>query len=585
MILTTERFTLRVVEPSDASTLETLSPAHSFLLTSKSQPSNTLFTILLNDTNEAVGIAGIKGCIDENGNAATVFHLTHEHRHALSLQEIWNKLLQYFFEQVCVLGLVSSEDGLDLELLKMLGFDAASPFEYTLTRDAWMRRAASKYINTRTINTKNLLLRKYSATDTPFIHSCMSNPQVMTYWSTLPHTDLSQTNAWVATVLKEGPNNVNGILDFIMHHKSTNQAIGKIGIYQPLLKDGSGEVGYFLHPEFWGQGLMKEAMQAFLEYVFEGKEATVIKADVDPRNAASMRLLENVGFVETAREERTLLVGEEWVDSVYLELSRQTDIQSLHKVLQSQSESFEEAPAKKAKIHRTTLPPTISTATVYAGLVSESPDIVSLLLEYGADPSLLDNGALIHAALTNNTHVVSLLVRDARVNVCQDNGRAILLATLHKNTHLLQLLLHAIPPNSYCNPTIIPLAIAARNNDTHSATLLLSHPTMHNASPLHLSMTLVFAAEAGNVDVVRGLLQSAFVDPAFASGAAYIMAHKNRRRDVELVLLNTGRVVTQSSMDGNNGMPMDLAIADPKWWVPVQADAYKFYDAVVHARI
>ncbi|KAJ3254614.1 hypothetical protein HDU77_003994 [Chytriomyces hyalinus] len=264
------------------------------------------------------------------------------------------------------------------------------------------------------------------------------------------------------------------------------------------------------------------------------------------------------------------------------------DIQSLYKVLQSQSESFEEAPAKKAKIHRTTLPHSISTATVYAGLVSENPEIVSLLLEYGADPSLLDNGALIHAALTNNTHVASLLVRDARVNVCQDNGRAILLATLHKNTHLLQLLLHAIPATSYYyNPTtIIPLAIATRNHDTHSATLLLSHPTMHNASPLHLNMTLVLAAEAGNVDVVRGLLQSASVDPSFASSAAYVMAHKNRHGDVERVLLNTGRVVKQmeSLVDGN-GMPVDLAIADPKWWVPVQVDAYKFYDAVVHARI
>ncbi|KAI8842901.1 hypothetical protein BJ741DRAFT_592230 [Chytriomyces cf. hyalinus JEL632] len=272
-------------------------------------------------------------------------------------------------------------------------------------------------------------------------------------------------------------------------------------------------------------------------------------------------------------------------DALAFNAIQRRDIQSLHKVLQSQTESFEEAPAKKAKIHRTTLPPTISTATVYAGLISESPEVVSLLLEYGANPSLLDNGALIHAALTNNTHVASLLVRDTRVNVCQDNGRAILLATLHRNTHLLQLLLHAIPPTSSYNPTI-PLAIAAKNNDTHSATLLLSHPTMHNASPLHLNMTLVFAAGAGNVDVVRGLLQSACVDPSFASGAAYVMAHKNRHADVELVLLNTGRVVKQmeSLVDGN-GMPVDLAIADPKWWVPVQVDAYKFYDAVVHARI
>ncbi len=45
-----------------------------------------------------------------------------------------------------------------------------------------------------------------------------------------------------------------------------------------------------------------------------------IKADVDPRNVLSLRLLRKLGFVETGLAERTLLIGDEWVDSVYLEL-------------------------------------------------------------------------------------------------------------------------------------------------------------------------------------------------------------------------------------------------------------------------
>ncbi|KAJ3233982.1 hypothetical protein HDU81_001807 [Chytriomyces hyalinus] len=325
MILTAEHFTLRAAEASDVSKLQTLLPTLSFL-TSSTQASNAVFTIVVKDSDQVVGIAGINSCIDENGTATIASHLANEHNDTGYAQEIWNKLLQYFFEEVCLLGLVASTDELDQELLALLGFTSTGPDSaYTLTRDEWMRRTGSKFINTRTINTKNLLLRKYSPTDSDFIHSCLSNPQVMTYWSTLPHTNQSQTDAWLATVLTEGPNNVNGILDFIMHHKETNQAIGKIGIYQPLQKDGSGEVGYFLHPDFWGKRLMKEAMLGFLEHVFgeDAFGATVIKADVDPRNAASIRLLESVGFAETGKEERTLLVGEQWVDSVYLQLSRE----------------------------------------------------------------------------------------------------------------------------------------------------------------------------------------------------------------------------------------------------------------------
>jgi RimJ/RimL family protein N-acetyltransferase len=43
-------------------------------------------------------------------------------------------------------------------------------------------------------------------------------------------------------------------------------------------------------------------------------------ADVDPRNAASIRLLERLGFCETHRATKTILVGERWCDSVYFAL-------------------------------------------------------------------------------------------------------------------------------------------------------------------------------------------------------------------------------------------------------------------------
>ena len=47
-----------------------------------------------------------------------------------------------------------------------------------------------------------------------------------------------------------------------------------------------------------------------------------LTADVDPRNAASLRVLGKLGFVETGRAERTFLLGDEWCDSVYLALPR-----------------------------------------------------------------------------------------------------------------------------------------------------------------------------------------------------------------------------------------------------------------------
>ena len=45
-----------------------------------------------------------------------------------------------------------------------------------------------------------------------------------------------------------------------------------------------------------------------------------VEADVDPRNAASLRLLGRLGFEEVGQAERTVLIGDTWCDSVYLRL-------------------------------------------------------------------------------------------------------------------------------------------------------------------------------------------------------------------------------------------------------------------------
>jgi RimJ/RimL family protein N-acetyltransferase len=48
-----------------------------------------------------------------------------------------------------------------------------------------------------------------------------------------------------------------------------------------------------------------------------------LTAEVDPRNAASLRLLAKLGFRETHRAVRTLLWKDEWCDSIYLARPRQ----------------------------------------------------------------------------------------------------------------------------------------------------------------------------------------------------------------------------------------------------------------------
>jgi [ribosomal protein S5]-alanine N-acetyltransferase len=161
------------------------------------------------------------------------------------------------------------------------------------------------------ILTPRLRLRPARSADLDAIHAVLSEPRAMRYWSSLPHVDLDQTRTWLDSMIQAPP---DSSCDFVIEHQG--QVIGKAGCWRVP------EIGYILHPDHWGQGLAREALSAVIPEVFERFPIDAITADVDPRNAASLKLLDRLGFVETHSAVRTWLVGEEWCDSVYLALVR-----------------------------------------------------------------------------------------------------------------------------------------------------------------------------------------------------------------------------------------------------------------------
>jgi len=161
------------------------------------------------------------------------------------------------------------------------------------------------------IFTARLRLRRAAPDDLDAVHALLSDPAGMRYWSTPPHDDIEQTRVWLAAMIERSAENG---CDFIVEHEG--RVIGKAGCFEPP------EVGFIFRREVWGRGLASEALAAVIARAFEIGACDVLKADVDPRNAASLKLLARHGFRETGRAERTLLVGGEWCDSIYLELGR-----------------------------------------------------------------------------------------------------------------------------------------------------------------------------------------------------------------------------------------------------------------------
>lgn len=160
------------------------------------------------------------------------------------------------------------------------------------------------------IETERLILRPAREDDLDGLHAILSDPRATRYWSTPPHHTIDLTREWLASMIAGGS---GGGEDFIIEHQG--RVIGKTGFFQ------FPEVGFILLPEVWGKGFAKEALAAVLERAFTVHRLPQATADVDPRNDASLGLLESFGFRRTGYREKSWLIGEEWCDSVDLALT------------------------------------------------------------------------------------------------------------------------------------------------------------------------------------------------------------------------------------------------------------------------
>ena len=157
------------------------------------------------------------------------------------------------------------------------------------------------------IRTERLILRRAKLEDVPAMHRIMSDATAMRYWSTPPHETIEQTERWVASMVELAADRD----DFMV--TLDGQLIGKMGAWR------LPEFGFLIDPGHWGKGYASEALMAFVARR-RALGSTEITADVDPRNLASIRLLERHGFSETGRETGTWQVGDELCDSVYFRL-------------------------------------------------------------------------------------------------------------------------------------------------------------------------------------------------------------------------------------------------------------------------
>lgn len=76
-----------------------------------------------------------------------------------------------------------------------------------------------------------------------------------------------------------------------------SMVIGSIGIFrQGNIHRQTAELGYYIAEEYWGKGIMTEAVKQICGYVFGNSDIIRIYAEPFAYNIASCRVLEKAGF-------------------------------------------------------------------------------------------------------------------------------------------------------------------------------------------------------------------------------------------------------------------------------------------------
>lgn len=147
------------------------------------------------------------------------------------------------------------------------------------------------------LKTERLLLRKLTANDAEEMFFLRSNEYVLRYIGREPAKSVAEAEEFIENINK-GIDKNEAILWGIALLNEPAKIIGTICLWNFKPENYRVEIGYILHPGHWGKGIMKEAINAVVDYGFNDLKVHSIEALLSPENLASSSVLEKTGFVK-----------------------------------------------------------------------------------------------------------------------------------------------------------------------------------------------------------------------------------------------------------------------------------------------
>jgi ribosomal-protein-alanine N-acetyltransferase len=161
-----------------------------------------------------------------------------------------------------------------------------------------------------TLLTDRLLLRPLTLQDAEAVFAYTSDPEVMRYLNFEAHRTMEDTRAFLRSVT-EGYAHGKLVRGIVL--RADGRLVGTCGL-RISREHERGELGYWLHRDCWGRGLVPEAVGAVIRHAFEHERLQRIQARCAAENAASARVMEKAGMTYEGTLRRYERIGGELRD-------------------------------------------------------------------------------------------------------------------------------------------------------------------------------------------------------------------------------------------------------------------------------
>jgi [ribosomal protein S5]-alanine N-acetyltransferase len=157
-----------------------------------------------------------------------------------------------------------------------------------------MIRKRELFVSLPTLETNRLLLRAMTMNDADDMYRYASDAEVTNFTTWEPHQSVDVTRAFLADVVAGYAD--GEVRNWAIVHKDDGLMIGTAGFLFWDEVARRAEIGYALSRDYWGRGLMTEAVAEILRFGFDVMNLNRVEARCDSLNIGSARVMEKCGM-------------------------------------------------------------------------------------------------------------------------------------------------------------------------------------------------------------------------------------------------------------------------------------------------